>query len=361
MGGQVYRKSLVWALVGLLSMGLLFSLPAEVAHAADPPGSDAAWATIRARTPKEKPVFRPTWLPDRFRQPAEVASGPFSGIAYRGEGGDLLAFTIGATNTCPGNKVTSESVLVHGLRGNLRLSDCSPLIAVTWSEAGDTYSIRGEKGTGDGSVVSRDELLRVIAGLTRIEPDGQTVSPLTFTAGANCYPNTNLCLAGPFRAYFEAHGGVAVNGYPLTEEIAATLEDGRVYQVQYFERSRLGFHPEYAGTPSEILLGQFGRRIVAGVSGAPVAPVTARPGDTFFPETGHNVGPRFLAYWTTHGGLAQFGYPLSEPFAQQLEDGQTYTVQYFERARFELHPENGAPYDILLGQFGRRILAEAQR
>jgi hypothetical protein len=28
-------------------------------------------------------------------------------------------------------------------------------------------------------------------------------------------------------------------------------------------------------------------------------------------------------------------------------------VQYFERARFEYHPENPAPHDILLGQLGR--------
>ena len=33
-------------------------------------------------------------------------------------------------------------------------------------------------------------------------------------------------------------------------------------------------------------------------------------------------------------------------------------MQYFERARFEHHPENQPPYDILLGQFGRRILGE---
>jgi hypothetical protein len=66
----------------------------------------------------------------------------------------------------------------------------------------------------------------------------------------------------------------------------------------------------------------------------------------------------FLAYWNTHGGLAQFGYPLSEEFSEQLEDGQTYTVQYFERARFEWHPENADPqYQVLLGQFGRRVLA----
>ncbi|HUS16246.1 MAG TPA: hypothetical protein VM536_14705, partial [Chloroflexia bacterium] len=33
-------------------------------------------------------------------------------------------------------------------------------------------------------------------------------------------------------------------------------------------------------------------------------------------------------------------------------DGQTYTVQYFERAVFEAHPQNRPPYDILLSQLG---------
>jgi hypothetical protein len=44
-----------------------------------------------------------------------------------------------------------------------------------------------------------------------------------------------------------------------------------------------------------------------------------------------------------------------------LEDGNVYTVQYFERARFEYHPENAPPYDVLLGQFGRQILAAGGR
>ena len=42
--------------------------------------------------------------------------------------------------------------------------------------------------------------------------------------------------------------------------------------------------------------------------------------------------------------------------AERLDDGTTSSVQYFERARFEYHPENAAPYDVLLGQFGRRLL-----
>jgi hypothetical protein len=34
-------------------------------------------------------------------------------------------------------------------------------------------------------------------------------------------------------------------------------------------------------------------------------------------------------------------------------DGQPFTVQYFERARFEWHPEKSAPWQVLLGQLGR--------
>ncbi|HEX5501902.1 MAG TPA: hypothetical protein VFW96_04735 [Thermomicrobiales bacterium] len=176
-----------------------------------------------------------------------------------------------------------------------------------------------------------------------------------------CFDETGYCVGGRFLAYWEAHGGLALNGYPLSMEFDQRLEDGKVYTVQYFERVRMEWHPENP-PPYDVLLGQFGRRIVATVPGAPTAPVAERPGTpAYFRETGHNVGEPFWTYWWSRGGLAQFGYPLTEPFTQTLEDGKSYTVQYFERARFERHPENAAPYDVLLGQFGRRILAETDR
>src|SRR5438477_60981 len=72
-----------------------------------------------------------------------------------------------------------------------------------------------------------------------------------------------------------------------------------------------------------------------------------------FPETGHAVGGKFRAYWERHGGLAQQGYPLSDEFTEvSALNGQPYTVQYFERAVFELHPENASPGDVLLSQLG---------
>ncbi len=60
-----------------------------------------------------------------------------------------------------------------------------------------------------------------------------------------------------------------------------------------------------------------------------------------FPETGKTVQGAFLDYWNSHGGLAQQGYPISDEMQETSDtDGKTYTVQYFERAEFELHPDN---------------------
>jgi hypothetical protein len=82
--------------------------------------------------------------------------------------------------------------------------------------------------------------------------------------------------------------------------------------------------------------------------------VTAR---RFFPETGKTVPGAFLHYWTTRGGLAIYGYPISEAVEEvNPADGQTYQVQYFERNRFEYHPENGGTeFEVLLGLLGRQV------
>src|SRR3954465_7956715 len=60
----------------------------------------------------------------------------------------------------------------------------------------------------------------------------------------------------------------------------------------------------------------------------------------FFGETGHYVSGRFREFWEGRGGLFVFGLPLTGQFAFPSTDGKTYQVQYFERAVFELHPEN---------------------
>jgi hypothetical protein len=182
------------------------------------------------------------------------------------------------------------------------------------------------------------------------------------------FPETGHTVQGRFLAYWRAHGldlgdpdvsereSIALFGYPISGEFMQTLVDGQTRAVQYFERARFEHHPENAA-PYDVLLGQFGRQIVADLPDAPTAPVAPRAGARHFPETGHNVGPPFALFWSRNGGLAIFGYPISEPFTQTLEDGRQRTVQYFERARFEQHPAGeGTPYNIQLGLFGRQIL-----
>jgi len=72
-----------------------------------------------------------------------------------------------------------------------------------------------------------------------------------------------------------------------------------------------------------------------------------------FKETGKTLCGRFLQYWQQNGGLAQQGFPLTNEFKEVSDlNGLEYTVQYFERAVFEKHPENKAPYDVLLSQLG---------
>jgi hypothetical protein len=80
-------------------------------------------------------------------------------------------------------------------------------------------------------------------------------------------------------------------------------------------------------------------------------------GSKTFPETGKTVTGLFLDYWNTHGGLEQEGYPITEAYNEVNDaDGQTYITQYFERARFEYHPEQNDPNaKVLLGLVGREI------
>lgn len=94
---------------------------------------------------------------------------------------------------------------------------------------------------------------------------------------------------------------------------------------------------------------------------SPFTPATSAEGALFFPETQHNLNGEFRSYWQRHGGLPIFGFPISEELTELGEDGQNYIVQYFERHRFELHPENSAPYNIQLSRLGAITLAEQGR
>lgn len=78
----------------------------------------------------------------------------------------------------------------------------------------------------------------------------------------------------------------------------------------------------------------------------------------YFAQTGHSVSGPFLDYWRKTGGVAQFGFPISEPYTGvNRTDGKTYVQQFFERTRMEWHPElKGTQYEVLLGLLGSEQL-----
>ena len=195
------------------------------------------------------------------------------------------------------------------------------------------------------------------------------VNPPSDGNDSRCFPETGQCIAGRIREYWEQNGGLAVFGYPTTPLRVETIE-GRQLQVQWFERNRLELHPEN-GRPYDVLLGRLGAdRLAQQGRDWQSFPKTAPQADCrFFPETGHNVCGRILEAWHASGmeldgqdgksegeNLALFGLPLSELQPETIE-GRQLMVQWFERGRFELHPENSSPFDVLLGLLGNEVLA----
>ncbi len=180
---------------------------------------------------------------------------------------------------------------------------------------------------------------------------------------ASYFSQTGHYLTDSFKTYWENNGGLEQFGYPLTEplqEVSPT--DGKIYLTQYFQRAIFEFHPELAGTKYEVLLRLIGNIITQGRTFAPATDTTSTQTRFYFPETKHSLETNFLAYWQKWGGLPVYGYPVSETFTElNPADNQTYTVQYFQRGRFEFHPElAGTKYEVLLGLLGSQQLKESK-
>ncbi len=126
-------------------------------------------------------------------------------------------------------------------------------------------------------------------------------------------------------------------------------------RIQMFERARLEEWPENLDPLYRIQPGLLGREYTQGRVFPTQAFFTSRLGLWYFPETAHGVGGLFLQYWNDHGGLDVFGYPISDELPEVLEDGRIHTVQYFERARMEIHPERPVGDQVLLGLLGTAI------
>ncbi len=174
------------------------------------------------------------------------------------------------------------------------------------------------------------------------------------------FPQTGHVAGGAFLQYWRTNGGLSRLGFPVTEEMSLKDATGKAMTVQFFERVRMEYHPENAGTPYEVLLGQLGRELAGARTDQPFGTVSQSTtkelnddGALWFPETKHTLANGFRLYWQANGGLPIYGYPLSQEFSERnADDGKTYTVQYFERARMEWHPEVSGG-SVLIGLMGK--------
>jgi|GEM_PF-1610823 len=192
---------------------------------------------------------------------------------------------------------------------------------------------------------------------------------------AYCFPATpgvSDCLEGRFDQFWRSNGRLPVFGFPITPLYDAPTREGLVL-AQMVERNRLEYHPDLA-PPYDILLGRLGEDLlVARGRDWRADPVGLPKMDCWYvEETEHTVCDQepelgFLSYYRGHGldlgdhgvshreALALWGLPLTEPAMETNEAGDKVLTQWFERARFEYHPQKPAEYRVLLGLLGREL------
>ena len=223
------------------------------------------------------------------------------------------------------------------------------------------------------------KLVQRIVGLMLILSMFVVVRPQAIAAqealDTQCFdvPGIDNCLDGKFLDYWRTNGGLPVFGYPITGVADEVNQDtGETYPTQWLERNRFELHAENAGTPYETLLGLLGKERLAQLGrGADARAAGPEEGCLWFEETGHNVCNQsgnlgFKTYWETHGlkidgldsyaqSLQLFGLPLTAPQMETNSSGDTVMTQWFERARFEWHPNNPDEFKVLLGLLGKEV------
>ncbi len=175
-------------------------------------------------------------------------------------------------------------------------------------------------------------------------------------------------ITGDFARFYQTFGdtqprslldAIALLGLPLgpvSRELAGDCQ--QEVAVLYTERQRLELHPANPW-PYRVQGTHLG--VVALRQLYPELPVIRRT-EIAQPDT--FAHPRFRAFYEQYGGVAMFGYPISDGLTERDPNtGRDLIVQYFERARFELDPAAPLPDDsiwrVRLGLLGREIGARA--
>lgn len=129
------------------------------------------------------------------------------------------------------------------------------------------------------------------------------------------FSETGHNLEGHFLEFWRTNGGELIFGDPITEMTNTGMP------MQYFQKARLELHSN-----NQVKLGLLGSELYEEEKG--FTPILDGPNT-----------PKFSRFYNKRGGADIFGYPIS-PVLE--EEGRL--VQYFQRAKFEYHPEVVDPF-----------------
>jgi hypothetical protein len=246
------------ALVSLYFRGVLAERPGG--SVAPPPGASAARPAALARY--------------RYVEATGHNLGPRA-AAFYDQGGGLPIFGLPLTEEFEedGVRVQYFERARFELRpdGRVALTPLGTLIA--GERQGAAFEPPAAPGeAGYGQALADDRSYGAFGGSGRREPPETALET---------DPISGHSMGGALGAFWRANRGLELFGRPISEPFEETNpHDDRRYQVQYFERARLEWHPEFAGTGSEVMLGLLGReyadaRALDPALRAPAQPIAA--------------------------------------------------------------------------------------
>jgi N-acetylmuramoyl-L-alanine amidase len=328
-------------------------------------------------------------LPDPERGGTLVFWGPPSGYTYpRERPGELVRRSTEAAQAVLWHLVAKTGLHERGaapeafyVLGSTAMPAILVEMAVLTNPAegifltGEGFQQRLAEGLADG-----------IADFFGERHDAELAADVTIPDGAIVAPGTTLQKVWRVRnsggatwgsGYrLAAYAGDRLDGpgeVPVPGPVApgATVDLGVALRTPPGERGWL-FSQWRMRTPTGVWFGQPLWLLVMSRGPRPTDPAPPVPGARYFAETGHNVGGAFREAFEGYGaavaavrdaaasgaadaavagGVRLFGYPRTE----ELQEGGR-TVQYFQRARFEWHPERGGtPDEVRLAPLGESV------
>ena len=148
-----------------------------------------------------------------------------------------------------------------------------------------------------------------------------------------------------FQAYYANHGGMKILGEPISAEL---IENGAT--VQYFQNARLEYHPQLPAE-NQIFMAGLGEQFYGR---SPCVPIASAELNTLYFNDCHSVSPEFRGFFEDYGGVAFFGYPISERYIYS-----NWLAQNYERATVIWDVSKAVDYQFSLLPLGALACPDA--